>query len=108
MIQYQKKNLTLGDNSEELLSEDSGGLPFMCHYDESRLFTGHHIPWHWHDWMDRERLSLSTEISCTPMTFLSRSITIPIHLTPAFWQVNSAATSTGNISRPSFAAKVFR
>ena len=52
MIQYQKKDLTLGDNSEELLSEDSGGLPFMCHYDESRLFTGHHIPWHWHDWIE--------------------------------------------------------
>ena len=52
MIQYQKKNLTLGDNSEELLSEDSGELPFMCHYDESRLFTGHHIPWHWHDWIE--------------------------------------------------------
>ena len=52
MIQYQKKDLTLGDNSEELLSEDSGGLPFMCHYDESRLFTGHHIPWHWHDWFE--------------------------------------------------------
>ena len=52
MIQYQKKNLTLGDSSEELLSEDSGGLPFVCHYDESRLFTGHHIPWHWHDWIE--------------------------------------------------------
>lgn len=52
MIQYQKKGLTLGDNSEELLSEDSGGLPFVCHYDESRLFTGHHIPWHWHDWIE--------------------------------------------------------
>ena len=44
MIQYMKKGLTLGDNSEELLSEDSGGLPFMCHFDESRLFPGHHIP----------------------------------------------------------------
>ena len=52
MIQYQKKNLTLGDSSEELLSEDSGGLPFVCHYDESRLFAGHHIPWHWHDWIE--------------------------------------------------------
>ena len=52
MIQYQKKDLTLGDSSEELLSEDSGGLPFVCHYDESRLFTGHHIPWHWHDWIE--------------------------------------------------------
>ncbi len=52
MIQYLKKSLTLGDNSEELLSEDSGGLPFVCYYDESRLFAGHHIPWHWHNRME--------------------------------------------------------
>ena len=52
MICYKKKNLTLKDNSEELLSEDSGGLPFVCYYDESRLFTGNHIPWHWHDWIE--------------------------------------------------------
>ena len=49
MIQYLKRSLTLGDNSEELLSEESGGLPFLCYFDESRLFTGNHIPWHWHD-----------------------------------------------------------
>ena len=49
MIYHQKKDLTLGDNSEELLSEASGGLPFMCMFDEGRLFTGQHIPWHWHD-----------------------------------------------------------
>lgn len=52
MICYMKKNLTLKDNSEELLTEDSGGLPFVCYYDESRLFTGNHIPWHWHDWVE--------------------------------------------------------
>ena len=46
MIRYMKQSLTLRDNSEELLSEDSGGLPFVCHYDESRLFAGNHIPWH--------------------------------------------------------------
>ena len=40
MIQYQKKDLTLGDNSKELLSDDSGGLPLVCHYDESRLLRG--------------------------------------------------------------------
>ena len=52
MIQYMKQKLTLGDNSEELLSEESGGLPFLCYFDESRLFTGNHIPWHWHDWIE--------------------------------------------------------
>lgn len=52
MIRYMKQSLTLRDNSEELLSEDSGGLPFVCHYDESRLFAGNHIPWHWHDWIE--------------------------------------------------------
>lgn len=49
MIYHQKKELTLRDNSEELFSEETGGLPFMCYYDEGRLFTGHRIPWHWHD-----------------------------------------------------------
>ena len=44
MIYHQKKDLTLGDNSEELLSAASGGLPFMCMFDEGRLFTGQHIP----------------------------------------------------------------
>ena len=24
----------------------------VCYYDESRLFTGNHIPWHWHDWIE--------------------------------------------------------
>lgn len=52
MILYQKDSLTLGDNSEELLSEEAGGRPFVCYYDESRLFAGHRIPWHWHNWIE--------------------------------------------------------
>ena len=52
MIVYMKQRLKLGDNSEENLSEDSGGLPFVCHYNEGRSFTGRHIPWHWHEWIE--------------------------------------------------------
>ena len=70
MIQYMKKGLTLGDNSEELLSEDSGGLPFMCHFDESRLFPGHHIPWHWHDWIELNYIEEGSFHMHTPETDL--------------------------------------
>ncbi len=52
MIHYAKSSLTLGDNSEELLQNDSNGLPFVCQYDESERFTGGHIPWHWHEWIE--------------------------------------------------------
>ncbi|MBR2765118.1 MAG: helix-turn-helix transcriptional regulator [Blautia sp.] len=52
MIIKAKTSLTLGDNSEELLSEDAGGLPFVCQYDESERFAGRHIPWHWHEWVE--------------------------------------------------------
>ena len=52
MILKAKNALTLGDNSEELLTEDSGGLPFVCQYDESERFAGGHIPWHWHEWIE--------------------------------------------------------
>lgn len=66
MIQYMKQKLTLGDNSEELLSEESGGLPFLCYFDESRLFTGHHIPWHWHDWIELNYIEDGTFHMSTP------------------------------------------
>lgn len=52
MIHYAKSELTLGDNSEELLSGDTNGLPFVCQYDESERFAGGHIPWHWHEWIE--------------------------------------------------------
>ena len=66
MIRYMKNNLTLGDNSEEQLKEESGGLPFICHYDESRLFTGGHIPWHWHDWLELNYLETGSYLIHTP------------------------------------------
>ena len=80
MIQYLKRSLTLGDNSEELLSEESGGLPFLCYFDESRLFTGNHIPWHlsgftlrmWSVRQGRGKWFLSTGTSCMLMISLHR------------------------------------
>lgn len=66
MILYMKKNLTLGDNSEEHLQEESEGLPFLCHYNESRYFTGRHIPWHWHDWVELNFLETGSYILRTP------------------------------------------
>ena len=66
MIRYLKSNLTLGDNSEEQLQEESGGLPFVCYYDESRLFTGRHIPWHWHDWLELNFLETGSYTIHTP------------------------------------------
>ena len=66
MIIYSKQQLKLGVDSEDLLSEDSGGLPFVCHYDESRLFTGQHIPWHWHEWIELNFLEEGSYTIRTP------------------------------------------
>ncbi|MDO5132935.1 MAG: AraC family transcriptional regulator [Eubacteriales bacterium] len=66
MIHYQKNSLSLGDNSEEFLTEDAGGLPFVCYYDESRLFTGNHIPWHWHNWLELNYLDKGSYQIHTP------------------------------------------
>ena len=52
MIRYQKNRLVLGNNGEELIKNESAGMPFVCNYNEGRLFIGHHIPWHWHDWFE--------------------------------------------------------
>ena len=52
MIRYQKNRLILENNSKELLEKESGGLPFVCNFNESHVFIGHHIPWHWHDWFE--------------------------------------------------------
>lgn len=52
MIHYKKEKLALGDDSEELLSEQSGEFPFVCNLNESDVFIGHHIPWHWHEWIE--------------------------------------------------------
>ena len=65
MIHQLGKSLILGDDSEELLLEDSGGLPFMCRYNEGRRFPGRHIPWHWHDWIE---LNYMEKGSCTIYT----------------------------------------
>ena len=52
MIRYQKNRLVLGNDGEELIKNESGGMPFVCNYNEGCLFIGHHIPWHWHDWFE--------------------------------------------------------
>lgn len=52
MIRYQKNRLVLANNSEELLEKESAGMPFVCNFNESNVFIGHHIPWHWHDWFE--------------------------------------------------------
>ena len=52
MIRYQKNRLVLASDSKELLEKESGGLPFVCNFNESNVFIGHHIPWHWHDWFE--------------------------------------------------------
>lgn len=52
MIRYQKNRLILGNNGEELIEKESGGMPFVCNFNEGSVFIGHHIPWHWHDWFE--------------------------------------------------------
>ena len=49
MIRYQKNRLVLASDSKELLEKESEGLPFVCNFNESNVFIGHHIPWHWHE-----------------------------------------------------------
>lgn len=66
MIRYKKNALTLRDNSEENLEEESGGLPFVCYYDESRRYTGNHVPWHWHDWPELNYLETGSFMLHTP------------------------------------------
>ena len=98
MIRYQKNRLILENNSKELLEKESGGLPFVCNFNESHVFIGHHIPWHWHDWFEinytergsfhlqtadqvveytRERPFISMEVSFTHMTFRKTAATTP-------------------------------
>ena len=52
MIRYQKNRLVLASDSKELLEKESEGLPFVCNFNESNVFIGHHIPWHWHEWFE--------------------------------------------------------
>ena len=71
MIIKAKNTLALGDNSEELLTENSDGLPFVCQYDESERFAGRHIPWHWHDWVEINYLEEGSYQIHTPDETLS-------------------------------------
>ena len=66
MIYHQKKGLTLKDTSEELFPEETKGLPFMCYFDEGRLFTGQHIPWHWHERVELNYLATGSFWIHTP------------------------------------------
>lgn len=52
MIRYQKNRLVLANNGEEMLEKESGGMPFVCNFNEGNVFIGHHIPWHWHEWFE--------------------------------------------------------
>ena len=52
MMRYQKNRLVLASDSKELMEKESEGLPFVCNFNESNVFIGHHIPWHWHEWFE--------------------------------------------------------
>ena len=66
MIRIAKSELTIGDNSEELLQNESDGLPFVCQYDESERFAGGHIPWHWHEGVEINFLEEGEYLLHTP------------------------------------------
>ena len=66
MIRYQKQRIIVTNNSEELLENESNGLPFICNFNESRYFIGQHIPWHWHDWFEINYTERGSYILQTP------------------------------------------
>ena len=66
MIRYQKNRLVLANDSKELLEKEAGGLPFVCNFNESNVFIGNHIPWHWHDWFEINYTERGSYILQTP------------------------------------------